>query len=148
MTSMESVPLVGEQESLTMLTEKSVRHGFIMKVYGILCTQLALTTICGGLTMQFGEPLMKSNPGMVMFLLFASMAVTIGMMCLFMCQPTLMRTSPTNYIILFVFTLAESVMVGFICIQYTKESVLLVLGITALVVCALTLFACQTSYDF
>merc|ERR1719478_382830 len=83
-----------------------------------------------------------------MFCMFASLAVTIGAMCVFMCQPALMRSSPTNYIILFIFTLAESVLVGFICIQYTKESLLLVLGVTALVVFGLTLFACQTTYDF
>merc|ERR1719379_2227595 len=76
------------------------------------------------------------------------MAVSIAAMCTFMCNPGLMRQSPQNYIILFVFTLAESVLVGFICVQYTKESVLIVLAVTALVVFALTLFACQTTYDF
>merc|ERR1712107_934309 len=44
--------------------------------------------------------------------------------------------------------IAESVMVGFICIQYTQRSVLIALAITAIVVLSLTLFACQTSYDF
>merc|ERR1719310_1715373 len=70
------------------------------------------------------------------------------MMCVFMCCPDTMRKTPLNYILLLAFTLAESVLVGFVSIQYTTESVLIVLGITALVVCALTLFACQTSYDF
>merc|ERR1740115_61732 len=79
---------------------------------------------------------------------FASIAVTIGVMCIFCCKPQLMRQSPINYIILAVFTLAESVMIGFICIQYTQESVLIVTGITTFVVFGPTLFACQTTSDF
>lgn len=59
-----------------------------------------------------------------------------------------MRRSPTNYLLLTLFTAAESVMVGFICIQYTQESVLIALGLTAFLVLALSLFACQTKVDF
>merc|ERR1712086_943391 len=70
------------------------------------------------------------------------------MMFVFMCCPDTMRKTPTNYIIMFVFTLAESIMVGFICIQYKTDSVLIVLGITAFVVAGLSLFACQTKSDF
>merc|ERR1719265_411316 len=98
--------------------------------------------------MVYGEQLLKTNPSMGMFLMFFSLALTIAMMCTFSCNPGLMRRIPHNYIILFIFTLAESVLVGFICIQYTKESVLIVLAVTALVVFSLTLFACQTTYDF
>merc|ERR1719163_559573 len=76
------------------------------------------------------------------------MVVTVGMMCIFACCPHMMRESPTNYIILAVFTIAKSVMVGFICIGYTQESVLIALGITALVVISLTLFAVCTKSDF
>merc|ERR1719162_343981 len=98
--------------------------------------------------MHFCAAMLKTNPGMVMFLMFFSLAVSIAMMCTFVCNPGLMRSSPTNYIILFIFTLAESVVVGFICIQYTQESVLIVTAVTAFVVFGLTLFACQTTYDF
>lgn len=143
----ETEPLIGE-DSLSGLTETSIRHAFITKVYGILCSQLLVTTVLGGLVMVYGEPLLKTNPGMGMFFLFTSLAVSVGLMCVLMCNPGLMRQSPTNYIILFVFTLAESVLVGFICIEYTKQSVLIVTAVTAFVVFGLTLFACQTSYDF
>merc|ERR1719174_846976 len=83
-----------------------------------------------------------------MALLFASFAISIGMMCVFMCCPDTMRKVPLNYVLLTLFTLAESVMVGFICIQYTQESVVIALSITAFVVVGLTIFACQTKYDF
>merc|ERR1719174_2743987 len=83
-----------------------------------------------------------------MALLFASFAISIGMMCVFMCCPDTMRKVPLNYVLLTLFTLAESVLVGFICIEYTQESVVIALSITALVVLCLTIFACQTKYDF
>jgi FtsH-binding integral membrane protein len=148
MSAKEDTQLLKGVTSLDGISDTGTRHAFVMKVYGILCAQLALTTLLGGVIMNWGEPMMKTNPGMVLFLMFASLAVSIAMLCVFMCNPMLMRQYPTNYIILFVFTVAESVMVGFICIQYTKESVLIVTGITAFVVFGLTLFACQTTYDF
>lgn len=142
----ESAPLLGEE--LQGLDDISVRHGFIQKVYGILGCQLTLTTIVGGIVMHYGEIWAKSNPAMVMTMLWGSLAVSVAMLFVFICCPDTMRQTPTNYIILTLFTLAESVMVGFICIQYTQESVLIALGLTAFIVCSLTLFACQTSYDF
>jgi len=126
------------------LSDVKVRHGFIQKVYGILGFQLVLTTLLGGLVMRWAAP----NPGAVLGLMFVSLAVSVGMMCVFMCKPDLMRRSPTNYILLTIFTMAESVVVGFISAGYTQESVLIALGLTALIVVSLTIFACQTKYDF
>merc|ERR550532_3417600 len=85
---------------------------------------------------------------MTMMLFYSSFAVTVGVLCCFMCNPQVMRKTPQNYILLFVFTMAEAFLIGVISAQYTQESVLIVLGITAIVVFSLTLFACQTSIDF
>jgi len=142
----ESTPLRAQQ--LKDISDVHIRHGFIQKVYGILGSQLVVTTGLSALIMKAGEGLVKSSPGLVLFLLFGSMAASVGMMCVFMCCPNTMRKVPLNYILLFAFTVAESIMVGFICIQYTQESVLIAVGITALVVVSLTVFACQTSVDF
>merc|ERR1719401_1180121 len=76
------------------------------------------------------------------------MVLTIGTMCIFCCAPHLVRKSPHNYIILLLFTLAESIVVGLISVRYTQESVILALGVTIVTVIALTIFACQTKYDF
>merc|ERR1719277_1947171 len=89
-----------------------------------------------------------ANPAMVMPLMWGPLATTVGVMCCMMCNPDITRRSPQNYILLFVFTIAEAVMIGFISAQYTQESVIMVLCITAVVVFGLTLFACQTSIDF
>lgn len=82
------------------------------------------------------------------FLTMASAAATIGVMCVFMCCPQTMRQYPENYLLLAVFTVAEAVMVGVICAQYTVQSVVVAFGITAFVVFSLMLFACTTKHDF
>lgn len=144
----ETAPLQADGRELIGFSESAVRHGFVQKVYGILGVQLVTTTIVGGFTMTMFETVIKTNPTLGLFLMFGSLAISISMMCVFMCRPDLMRQSPTNYVLLALFTLAQSVTVGVICIQYTQESVLIALGITCLVVVGLTVFACQTTYDF
>merc|ERR1719401_1641311 len=88
------------------------------------------------------------NAGTAAILLYGSLALSVMVMCCFMCNPQSMRQTPLNYILLLVFTVAEAVLVGFVSAQYTQESVILVLAITCVVVFSLTLFACQTSIDF
>lgn len=130
---------------LTELTEPHIRHGFVQKVYGILFVQLLVTAIVGGLTMTL---LQGASEGAVSICMWLSFIVLVTTMCVFTCNPSLMKTFPQNYIILLVFTLAESALVGVIGTRYTAESVLVVVAITAVVVLGLSLFACQTSYDF
>jgi len=144
----ETAPLQADGRELIGFSESAVRHGFVQKVYGILGAQLVSTTIIGGTTMTMFKTMKQTHPEVLFFLMFGSLAISISMMCVFMCKPDLMRQSPTNYVLLAMFTLAESVMVGAICVQYTQESVLIALGITCLVVVGLTVFACQTTYDF
>lgn len=144
---METTPL-SASSPLNKLTETSIRHGFVQKVYGILLCQLAATIAIGSQVMRLGEAWVLKNPNLLMVVLFGSFAISMGAMCALYCNPPLMRRTPHNYILLALFTLGKAVMIGFISIQYTQESVLVAMGITALVVFALTLFACQTSYDF
>jgi len=148
----ERQPLIGGDappynEELAGIESTAVRHGFVQKVYGILGTQLLVTTVVGGLVMTWASTALKSNPSLVMGLMFMSMVGTCSTMCVFTCCPDTMRQSPTNYIVLSIFTLAEAVLVGVVSSTYTKESVLMVLAVTVLVVLGLTLFACQTKYD-
>eukprot|EP00437_Effrenium_voratum_P019162 CAMPEP_0181459678 /NCGR_PEP_ID=MMETSP1110-20121109/32949_1 /TAXON_ID=174948 /ORGANISM="Symbiodinium sp., Strain CCMP421" /LENGTH=283 /DNA_ID=CAMNT_0023584205 /DNA_START=66 /DNA_END=915 /DNA_ORIENTATION=- len=143
----EETPLGGQQE-LAGIQETSVRHGFVRKVYSILGFQLLMTTVIAGSIMKYGEKLKRENPAIIVTLVVVSSFATLGMMFVFMCCPAVMRKTPQNYGLLVLFTLAESVMVGFICVQYTAQSVLVTFAITAVVVLALTLYSCQTKYDF
>jgi FtsH-binding integral membrane protein len=128
--------------------KKTVRHGFIRKVYGIVGTQLLLTTEIAGAIMAAGGDYLRQNASLTFGLILASSVFTIGTMCIFCCCPQLMLRSPQNYIILFVFTIAESIVVGLVCVQYKTDSVIMAFGILCVVVFGLTVFACQTRYDF
>ncbi|CAE7023205.1 TMBIM1 [Symbiodinium natans] len=148
MAATEQSSLTGGPQQLAGIQDLEVRHGFIRKVYGILGVQMTITTIIASLITIYGANLVKYNPALVTSLMVVSMVMAISTMCVFMCCPDTMRKTPTNYMLLLCFTVAESVMVGFICVQYTVQSVLVTLGITAALVLALSLFALQTSYDF
>jgi len=133
---------------LGAISDTAVRHGFIMKVYTILGIQLIITTGIAAVIMMCGRHLIKESPTAVAALMWISMIGTIALVCFMSCNPQLMRTPPQNYVLLFAFTVLEALLVGFICTQYTIGSVLFVTAITGFVVIGLTLFACQTTYDF
>eukprot|EP00933_Yihiella_yeosuensis_P004331 TRINITY_DN108700_c0_g1_i1.p1 TRINITY_DN108700_c0_g1~~TRINITY_DN108700_c0_g1_i1.p1 ORF type:complete len:254 (+),score=33.26 TRINITY_DN108700_c0_g1_i1:100-861(+) len=149
MTDYERQTLLHEEQKgiegdLAGIDDINVRHGFVRKVYSILGTQLVATAIIAGIVMQYCK---SWGPSLSMSLLYISFFVSLGVMMVFLCCENTMRETPTNYILLSVFTVAEAVLVGFVCIQYTQESVLIALAVTSFVVVGLTIFACQTSYD-
>lgn len=58
------------------------------------------------------------------------------------------RKFPHNFIILGVFTIAESLSMGLITAHYKTDIVVTAIFITAVVCVALTIFAMQTKIDF
>mmetsp|Transcript_23604 Transcript_23604/g.45100 ORF Transcript_23604/g.45100 Transcript_23604/m.45100 type:complete len:244 (-) Transcript_23604:126-857(-) len=138
----------GDARTFDFDTDRIVRNGFIRKVYGIVGSQFLLTSLVAGAIMKAGESYLREDQSLTLGLLVTSMVLSIGTMCIFCCAPQLMRRFPHNYIILFLFTVAESIVVGLICVQYSVPSVLVTFGFTTVVVFALTLFACQTKVDF
>lgn len=133
---------------LGAINDTAVRHGFICKVYGIVGAQLALTTLIATGILLLGRTWIPAHPAVAMTLMFVSLVGSIGTMCVFQCFPETMRRSPTNYFILLFFTVCESILVGFICLNYTLDSILVAVGLCAFIVISLTLFACQTKVDF
>jgi len=145
----ERRPLVPrDKPPLNELTEASVRQGFVQKVFGILSIQLGTSVLVGGWVMRYFEQAARDNPVAVVLLLSASLIIILGVSCMSCCCPQFMRSYPENYIILGLFTVGEAVLAGVVCLQYTGESVLLVLLFTTLVSASLLVFACQTKYDF
>ncbi|XP_036317548.1 protein lifeguard 1-like [Rhagoletis pomonella] len=69
------------------------------------------------------------------------------MVCMACCE-SVRRKTPLNFIFLFLFTLAESFLLGVTATYYASSEVMLAVGITAAVCLALTLFAFQTKWDF
>ncbi|XP_067631016.1 protein lifeguard 1-like isoform X3 [Eurosta solidaginis] len=124
----------------------SIRKGFIRKVYMILMGQLVVTFGFVSLFV-FHKPsrdVAYNNPA----LFWVALAVLLVTMICMACCESVRRTTPTNFIFLGLFTLAESFLLGISAGRYAPNEVLLAVGITAMVCLALTLFATQTKYDF
>ncbi|KOC61741.1 Protein lifeguard 1, partial [Habropoda laboriosa] len=127
-------------------SEKSIRNGFIRKVYSILMCQLLITVSMIALFL-YHQPTRKwvmVHPEMLWICIALIIVLTICMVC---CT-TVRRKTPMNFVFLFIFTIAESFLLGTISSLYKSEEVLLAVGITAAVCLALTLFSFQTKYDF
>ena len=153
----------------------AMRHGFIRKVYGILFLQLLLTF---GIVAIFSYiPEVQSYAINNSWLMGVSIAAVFAIMLVMACCPgNIMRRFPLNLILLLVFSLFEGFALGSIAATYAcdsvvyqgnfsegkyvcvtnsdgpaingRSSVLLAMAITVGVVVLLSIFACQTKYDF
>lgn len=70
-------------------------------------------------------------------------ALSFGCIIGLACCGDVRRQYPTNYILLTVFTLAESFMVATISSYYRADTVVLCIGMTFVITVGLTLFAMQ-----
>merc|ERR1712196_689939 len=118
----------------------------VRKVYGILSAQMLLTLVIAAPVSQMVVPMAREHPGI---LRPALIITSIMSLCLICCLSTDMSKSyPINYVMLFAFTVVESVFVGFVCAQYTPASVLGVFALTAFIFVGLTFYACVSKTDF
>jgi len=142
----ETDPLNGH--TLLKNEPPAIRNGFIRKVYGILSAQLLLTGAVAA-PMVMNEALKQWVHTIGAPLIMAATVLNIVLLCaMTCCCESSMRTFPTNYILLFLFTASEGLIVGAICTTYTGSSVLLAVVATGFVVGGLTIFAVTTKSDF
>ncbi|RNA13095.1 lifeguard 4-like [Brachionus plicatilis] len=121
----------------------TIRLGFLRKVYGILFSQLAFTSIvCIFIINSPGfQEILKENPWIMIFNFGVTFALLIGLM--------INRTNyPMNYYLLALFTFFESISVGLITSFYETWIVVQAFILTSLVVGSLTLYTFQTKRDF
>ncbi|KAI8966495.1 transmembrane BAX inhibitor motif-containing protein [Daldinia sp. FL1419] len=120
-----------------------IRNQFIRKVYTILTVQLLATAVVSGFSFwsQGYKTWIQSHPGLVWASLFGSMV--------FMILTYWKRKSyPTNLLFLSGFTLLEAYTISVIVSVYDTAIVLNATILTGGIFVFLTLFACQTKYDF
>jgi len=133
-------------------SDKAVRRGFIRKVYSIISVQLLLTFGVCFLFKSVGAIRYGLHPGNAGPLFWSVLAISavmaFGVIIAMSCVKKLRRSFPTNFILLALFTLAESVIIGMNVIPYDDDVVLIAAGCTAGVVIVLTIFAFQTKIDF
>ncbi|KAB5562706.1 transmembrane BAX inhibitor motif-containing protein [Coniochaeta sp. 2T2.1] len=120
-----------------------IRNQFVRKVYTILTVQLLATAGVSAISF-FNEGYknwIQSHPSLVWISLFGAMG--------FMLLTYWKRHSyPTNLLFLSAFTLTEAYTISVIVSFYQTNIVLNAVVLTAGIFVFLTLFACQTKYDF
>jgi protein lifeguard len=127
-------------------SDESIRKGFIKKVYSILTVQLSITLGIIALFV-FHKPTqlwVKQHP----YMIWVALGIVVVTMIALACCESVRRTSPMNFVVLAVFTLAESFMLGCMSVVYDPDLVMMAVGLTAAVCLGLTLFAFQTKLDF
>ncbi|XP_056130456.1 molybdate-anion transporter isoform X2 [Lampris incognitus] len=146
-TASSSSPCYSDAEMLTEFgwDDKNIRRIFIRKVYAILMIQLSVTFAIVAL-FTFCEPVkdyIQSNPGWY----WASYAVFFVTYLTLSCCSAPRRRFPWNLILLAIFTLSLSYMTGMLSSFYNTKSVVICLGITAIVCLIVTIFSFQTKID-
>ena len=123
-----------------------IRLGFIRKVYGILSAQLLLTSILSFIAMvsKSYQNFLLNHLGLIYFFLFLIIVISI----IIQCCSNLMQSVPQNYIILFLFTFAESYVISFICAFSNHKLVFMAAFMTFVMCLSLTLYAINTKSDF
>ena len=128
-----------------------MRRGFIVKTYGILLSQLALSTAFIALTFipAIKREILRnfSNPLILVFLI-VFVIVTIVVFIVFGCCRETARKVPTNYILLFSFTLCMSFYLSLLCSTFDTETVISALFLTCAATIGLTVYASRTTTDF
>ncbi|XP_041371843.1 protein lifeguard 1-like [Gigantopelta aegis] len=142
----ESGSMPSNFDQFNSFTEESIRKGFIRKVYAILCCQVLVTMAIMSMFIYIDEVKYYSihNPWM-WYLAFAMTIVTLIVLA---CCPEVRRNYPINFILLAVFTVCEGFLLGTVASHYDEDTVLIAVGVTAVVCLSLTLFAFQTKIDF
>ncbi|KAK7962970.1 Protein lifeguard 4 [Apiospora aurea] len=120
-----------------------IRNQFIRKVYTILTAQLVVTAIVSSLSFFSAgyKAWIQSHPALV----FVSLFGAIGFMFLTYWKR---KSYPTNLLFLSGFTVLEAYSISVIVSFYKTQIVLNAVILTGGIFVFLTLFACQTKYDF
>ncbi|KAJ4844581.1 BI1-like protein [Turnera subulata] len=128
------------------LGENQLRWGLIRKVYGILAAQLVLTTAVSAVTVLY-TPINTLLTGSVGLLLFLSIIPFLLLWPLHVYH----QKHPVNLIVLGLFTVSLSFLVGVSCANTDGAIVLEALILTTAVVCSLTgytFWAAKKGKDF
>ena len=133
-------------DDLGSFSESRIRQMFIRKTYSIVSLNMMITTaICS--CFIYIEPLkqfIRANPMILWSILLGTFLIMIVLSC---CEETA-RSYPLNLVLLGIFTILESVIIGAISSVYNTEAVLMAAGITVVIVVGITIFAFQTKLDF
>ena len=140
---------IEEEQTITYM----VRRGFIIKTYGILLTQLAITAvfICTSFAPSVknyirSETFYSSGFFITFMIIFTSVTITVFIM--FICFRQTARRVPYNYILLLGFTLAMSFYCLVFCSFFDPADVIVAALLTIAATIGLTVYAIRTKENF
>ncbi|XP_029379864.1 protein lifeguard 1 [Echeneis naucrates] len=126
--------------------DKTVRRGFVRKVFGILTVQLLFTfsVVCVFTFSSAVKEAVQTNlwAYITSFIIFAVVAVTLSY-----CE-SFNRRHPWNIVGLVVVTLSFSYMAGTIASFHDTSAVVITMAVTMVISLAIIIFSAQTRYDF
>lgn len=126
--------------------EQNMRLGFIRKVYGVLCSQLIFTALLSSIGFLNS---VRAYYYSTMWLFWFAFAITIVTCFALACFKSLAKSVPVNYILLFLFTAGESIMLSYLFAAINDVKIVVIAAVATVVVCsALTIYACTTKTDF
>ena len=130
--------------------EKEDRRAFVLKVYGILTTQLVVTfgSVAVVKTTWMNDSLQDPSNGVAQGIYIAALVVALLIQCCVGCFHRLARKSPTNFILLAIFTLCYTYVISFVSTLYDEGTVLAASLFTAVITITLSLYAARTESDF
>ncbi|RWS13366.1 lifeguard-like protein [Dinothrombium tinctorium] len=136
---------VGNAPTFSAFESKSIRLGFIRKVYGILSVQLLVSF--GFVLIPVVSEDVKGYALRNPWMLILSVVLTFGSMIVLACC-NVHRQFPANFICLSIFTVGESFLLLMVGAVTRPEIIMWGVIITTIVCLALTVFAFQTKIDF
>ncbi|KAG7500153.1 hypothetical protein JOB18_010511 [Solea senegalensis] len=126
--------------------DKNIRQAFIRKVFMVLTVQLLVTFsfVAVFTFVDDAKTFVRHNP----WTYYVSYAVFFVSLIVLSCCGDFRRKHPWNLVALSILTLSLSYMVGMIASFYDTETVIMAVGITAVVCFTVVLFSLQSKYDF
>lgn len=119
---------------------------FVRKVFSLLACMLLVTTGIAAIFVYSEGVAHYAQQNL--WLVLTAIGVYLVTAIMLTCCTNLRRQHPTNIILLGIFTLATSIMIGVVCTTYTVESVVYAAGITTVCCTAVAVFALTTKIDF
>ena len=125
--------------------EKTIRLGFIRKVYGILSIQLLITFAFVSITfIKKVRKYLSEN-----FLLFYICLVLSIILCIILiCVKKIAKKFPINYILLIIWTICESYLLATASSYYNYKLVISAIGITIGLFIGITIYAIKSKTNF
>eukprot|EP00920_Eleutheroschizon_duboscqi_P029881 GHVT01072534.1.p1 GENE.GHVT01072534.1~~GHVT01072534.1.p1 ORF type:complete len:232 (+),score=22.71 GHVT01072534.1:1238-1933(+) len=136
----------GDAKQITPDMPTYIRHAFVRKVLGILTIQILVMfafAACFSLIDSWRLWLSEYAWLPLVFLFVGFIAI-----CVVVCNPKLGRRVPLNFFLLSFITFCISWLVALGAASTSVDSFFLAIGITLVITVALTLFACQSRWDF